>query len=107
LRHDSPGWTIDSMWVAAGTGPDQRRLHARKDDLSLSASTLRTWLRRSRGSRERGHRRVRALIQRVEAMERMMGDTVRAVEILRRVADEDEHQDGRDASRPCHLRAVE
>jgi hypothetical protein len=34
-----PGWAFESQWVAAGTGPDQRRLWARKDDVSLSAWT--------------------------------------------------------------------
>jgi hypothetical protein len=31
------GWTFESQWVAAGSGPDQRRLHARKGDVTLSA----------------------------------------------------------------------
>jgi hypothetical protein len=34
-----PGWAFESQWVAAGTGPDQRRLWARKDDVALSAWT--------------------------------------------------------------------
>jgi hypothetical protein len=32
-----PDWSFESQWVAAGTGPDQRRLWARKGDVTLSA----------------------------------------------------------------------
>jgi len=37
LRATFPDWAFESQWVAAGTGPDQRRLHARKGDVTLSA----------------------------------------------------------------------
>jgi hypothetical protein len=39
LRATFPGWEFESTWAVAGTGPDQRRLLARKGDVSLSAWT--------------------------------------------------------------------
>jgi hypothetical protein len=37
LRATFPGWQFESQWVSAGSGPDQRRLCARKGDVTVSA----------------------------------------------------------------------
>ena len=39
LRQDHPEWTIGSVWMAAGSGPDARRLWASRGDVRLSAWT--------------------------------------------------------------------
>jgi hypothetical protein len=37
LRATFPDWTFEARWTAAGSGPDQRSVTARKGDVSLSA----------------------------------------------------------------------
>jgi hypothetical protein len=37
LAEAFPGWVIGARWVTAGTGPDQRRLHASRNGTTLEA----------------------------------------------------------------------
>jgi hypothetical protein len=37
LREDYPAWTFSTVWASAGSGPDARRLTARKDAILLTA----------------------------------------------------------------------
>jgi hypothetical protein len=39
LRQDFPSWTFGSIWTAAASGPDRRRLVAIRDGVILSAWT--------------------------------------------------------------------
>ena len=39
LRDQFPGWTFGTVWTTAATGPDVRRLTARRDGILLSAWT--------------------------------------------------------------------
>ena len=39
LRAAFPSWSFGSIWISAGTGPDQRRLMAVKGEVTLSAWT--------------------------------------------------------------------
>jgi len=39
LRQDYPAWDFGSVWVAAASGPDVRRLWASRDGLLLTAWT--------------------------------------------------------------------
>jgi hypothetical protein len=37
LREQFPGWRFGTVWATAATGPDRRRVWARKGDILLSA----------------------------------------------------------------------
>lgn len=37
LRERFPGWALEAQWYASGSGPDGRRLVARRGDVTVSA----------------------------------------------------------------------